>query len=120
MAMPKTAFAKFSEQMKTEYPDEPITCETLDWCYFYTPCEDVSKFIPSMTFTVKNSAGDDTELKIPAKSFLYQDVDYKTKLSTCHVGIVAQKYSDKNIWMLGTAFMENFYTVFDATNYKQH
>ncbi len=89
MAMPKTAFAKFSEVMKTEYPNEPITCETLDWCYFYTPCEDVSKLMSSLTFTVKNSAGEDVELKIPAKSFLYQDVDYKTKLSTCHVGIVA-------------------------------
>jgi hypothetical protein len=54
MAIPKSVFAKFSEIMKTAYPDEPITCDTLDWCYFFTPCEDVAKSLPDFKFTVKN------------------------------------------------------------------
>ena len=114
MAMPKNVFAKFTELMMQEFPNEPVTCKGSDWCYFFTPCEQVASFIPAMTFSVTNTDGDNVELIIPSKSFLYTDVDRKTNLTTCHVGVIAQKYTDKDVWVLGQAFMENFYTVFDG------
>mmetsp|Transcript_7365 Transcript_7365/g.10433 ORF Transcript_7365/g.10433 Transcript_7365/m.10433 type:complete len:135 (+) Transcript_7365:1177-1581(+) len=53
---------------------------------------------------------------VPPESFLYSDKDYKTKLEVCHIGIIGAKFNDMQFWVLGQAFMENFYTVFDASD----
>merc|ERR1712079_238721 len=54
--------------------------------------------------------------RIPAKSFLFDDKDVRTKLMTCHLGVVRQRFSELDHFVLGSAFMENFYTVFDASD----
>ena len=56
------------------------------------------------------------ELEVPVKSFLYSDKDYKTDLDICHIGIIGAKFNDMQFWVLGQAFMENFYTVFDGSD----
>ena len=39
IAMPKSAFEAFKQDIMTAYPQEPVTCTSMDWCYFFTPCE---------------------------------------------------------------------------------
>ena len=102
IAMPYKAFSKFKQGMEAAYPDEAMTCNTDTWCYFFTPCEELADKIPDLHFTVRNREGENVKLRIPKKSFLYSDTDYKTNLETCHVGIIAQKYNkNMDFWMLG-------------------
>ena len=76
IAMPKHAFAKFAETLKFAYPDEPVTCNGADWCYFFTPCDQVAEFLPDLWFKAKTSDGQFVDLRVPPKSFLYPDTDY--------------------------------------------
>ena len=62
---------------------------------------------------------DPVTYRVPPKSFLYSDVDYRTNLTTCHLGIIGQKYNDMEHWTLGGAFMENFYVTYDAADPQQ-
>jgi len=114
--MPKHAFVEFVNAMKSAYPKEPMTCEKADWCFFYSPCEEVIKSIPDLIFRVKDQDGKTHSLFIPPKSFLYSDTDYRTDLKLCHVGIIGSKFNDMQFWVLGQAFMENFYTVYDGSD----
>ena len=100
------------------YPDEPVTCTSMDWCYFFTPCEDLREDMPDMKFSFKTNeeGGELVTYSIKPLSFLYSDVDYRTKIKTCHLGIIGQKWNDMEHWVLGGAFMENFYVTYDATN----
>ena len=61
---------------------------------------------------------DTVTFEVPAKSFLFNDTDLRTKLKTCHLGVVRQRFSDLDHFVLGSAFMENFYVVFDGENPK--
>ena len=56
---------------------------------------------------------------MPPKSFLYDDIDEKTNMTICHLGIVSQVRNDMDHWILGQSFMENFYVTYDATDPKQ-
>ncbi len=68
----------------------------------------------------RNKDRDDVTFTIPAKSFLFNDVDRKTKEKVCHVGVIKQKFNSKDGFILGSAFMENFYVVYDARHAKHN
>jgi len=90
IAMPKQAFETFQNDLKTAYPDEPVTCSGSEWCYFLTPCSKIIDKMPDLAFTFPTEHKDlkAVTYKIPAKSFLISDVDPRSKLDVCHVGIV--------------------------------
>ena len=88
IAMPREEFKIFGETLKVAYPDEPVTCNSMDWCYFFAPCDKVAGYLPDLKFRVTNSDGEDIELYVPPKSFLYPDRDWVTNITTCHVGVV--------------------------------
>ena len=119
IAMPKHAFASYVDALKAEYPDDPLTCTGADWCYFFKPCSSLLGRMPDLIFEAKASDGKSVMLRVPPESFLFSDVDYATNLTTCHLGVIGQKYNDMDFWIVGQAFMENFYTVFDASDPAQ-
>jgi hypothetical protein len=118
IALPKQAFEMFKNDLMKAYPDEPVTCSDDEWCYFISPCSKIVDNMPDLQFTfpVKHADAASVTYRIPAKSFLFDDRDVRTKLSTCHLGIVKQRFSELDHFVLGSAFMENFYTVFDASD----
>lgn len=120
--MPISAFENFKKDVLEAYPDEPVTCTAMDWCYFFTPCDKLMDDMPDLKFSFATNEGEVDELttyNIKPKSFLYADVDYRTNITTCHLGIIGQRYNDMEHWVLGGAFMENFYVTFDATSPEQ-
>jgi len=68
----------------------------------------------SIDFTFKNTDGESFKYQVPSASFLFSDTDMRTNLTTCHLGIVAQKHENMDYWTLGGVFMENFYVTYDA------
>merc|ERR1712140_111657 len=104
--MPSSSFEKFKEDVMNAYPDEPVTCTSMDWCYFFTPCEDLREDMPDMKFSFKTNeeGGELVTYSIKPLSFLYSDVDYRTNIKTCHLGIIGQKWNDMDHWVLGGAF----------------
>ena len=122
IAMPDSEFDAFKQDVMNAYPDEPVTCTNKAWCYFFTPCEDLRDDMPDLKFSFKTNDddGDDlTTYSIKPISFLYSDVDYRTNITTCHLGVIGQRWNDIEHWVLGGAFMENFYVTYDATNHEQ-
>ena len=103
----------------TAYPQEPVTCTSMDWCYFFTPCDQLTPVMPDLTFTFVVNGRPPVAYRVPPKSFLYSDVDWRTNITTCHLGIIGQKYNDMEHWTLGGAFMENFYVTYDAADPQQ-
>ena len=75
--------------------------------------------MPDLRFTFAVNGRDPVTYRVPPKSFLYSDVDYRTNITTCHLGIIGQKYNDMEHWTLGGAFMENFYVTYDAADPQQ-
>ena len=75
--------------------------------------------MPDLKFTFAVNGRNPVTYRVPPKSFLYSDVDYRTNLTTCHLGIIGQKYNDMDYWTLGGAFMENFYVTYDAADPQQ-
>ena len=125
IAMPVSAFEKFKKDLMDAYPDEPVTCTSMDWCYFFTPCDKLRDDMPDIKMGFKTNdvneegVSEVTTYNIKPLSFLYADVDYRTNITTCHLGVIGQKYNDNDHWVLGGAFMENFYVTFDAMNPQQ-
>ena len=115
IALPKQAFEAFKRDLMSAYPDEPVTCADEEWCYFMRPCSKISKKMPDLKFTFPTHK-DSVTYRIPSKSFLFSDVDPRTELKTCHLGIVQQRFSDTDHFVLGSSFMENFYVVYDASD----
>lgn len=78
--------------MMDAYPDEPVTCTNVGWCYFFTSCDKLKEDMPDLTFSFKSiDAEGKAELanySIKPISFLYADVDYRTNITTCHLGII--------------------------------
>ena len=77
IAMPKDAFKTFQNDLKKAYPDEAITCSDSEWCYFLSKCDRIIEKMPDLAFTFPT---DHENIKtatysIPAKSFLFNDVD---------------------------------------------
>lgn len=68
-----------------------------------------------MTFTFKGTDGQSQTIKVPPTSYLMELKDPKTGLDQCHVGVIGQIYSKTDTWILGQAFMENFYVTYDGT-----
>jgi len=118
IALPKEAFDIFKSDLLAAYPDEPVTCSDDEWCYFLTHCDKLVKSMPSLQFTFPTEHQElgFVTFKVPPESFLFNDKDYKTKLDTCHLGVVRQRFSALDHFILGSAFMENFYVVFDASD----
>ena len=118
IALPKQAFEMFKNDLMKAYPDEPVTCSDDEWCYFVSPCSKIVDSMPDLQFTfpVEHESMSTATFRIPAKSFLFDDKDVRTKLMTCHLGVVRQRFSELDHFVLGSAFMENFYTVFDASD----
>ena len=106
----------------TAYPDEPVTCSDDEWCYFLTHCDKIFDRMADLTFTFPTDHDDlkAVTFRIPPKSFLFSDKDMRTGLEMCHLGVVQQRFSDLDHFILGSAFMENFYVVFDARNPNEH
>ena len=69
------------------------------------------------TFPVEHNLFGFATYRIPAKSFLFKESDEDPK---CHIGVMAQLYSDTDHFILGQVFMENFYVTYDANNPDQH
>ena len=88
--MPKDAFAAFKNDVVSAYPDEPVTCTDFDWCYFYKPCSQIGEKMPDLKFYFPMEDGTSKKFSVPAKSFLYSDVDPKTNLAMCHLGVIGQ------------------------------
>lgn len=87
IAIPIDDFQKYSESLKAAHPDLNLVTTRYDWCYFIQSCDKVKDIIDPLVFTF----GDENESKtfsIPASSFLVPDVDYRTNLTLCHLGIV--------------------------------
>ena len=121
IGMPEKAFDTFKQDLLQAYPDEAVTCSDDEWCYFLTHCDKLKEKMPSLKFTFPVSRSkiqdmDSVTFEIPAESFLFDDTDLRTKLKTCHVGVVRQRFSDLDHFVLGSAFMENFYVIFDGQN----
>ena len=115
IGLPKDAFEAFKKQVIEEYPDEAVTCDDNEWCYFLNSCDDIASKIPDLKFTFPVTHElEAVTFSIPPKSFLYNDVDSRTGIKMCHLGIVQQQYSGVKHFVLGQAFMENFYVVYDA------
>jgi len=79
--------------------------------------------MPDLKFSFKTNeeekSGDVTTYNITPNSFLYPDTDYRTNITTCHLGVIGQRWNDMDHWVLGSAFMENFYVTYDATSPEQ-
>ena len=120
--MPVSEFEAFKQDIMDAYPDEPVTCTNMAWCYFFTPCDVLMEEMPDLKFsfkTNKDNGEDLTTYKVKPISFLYADVDYRTNITTCHLGVIGQRWNDNEHWVLGGAFMENFYVTYDATDREQ-
>jgi len=87
---------------------------------FTFPVERVEKYNKDTKKAEKQDGADSMTFEIPAKSFLFDDTDLRTKLKTCHLGVVRQRFSDLDHFVLGSAFMENFYVVFDGEDPKSN
>lgn len=116
IGVPKAHFETFKKDVIEAYPDEAISCDHVDWCYFMTPCDKLKKVMPDLTFTFKNTDGAKKTLRVPAESFLMPLTDPTTGIDQCHVGVIGQIYSSTENWILGESFMQNFYVTFDATS----
>ena len=114
--MPKEAFEAFKKEIKEAYPEQPVTCTDLEWCYFVKPCAQIKEDMPDLKFTFVRPDGEVQEFAVPPHSFLYDDVDSLNNLQVCHLGLIGQQYSNSEAWVLGQAFMENFYVTFDASD----
>ena len=116
IGMPEDAFLAFKDDLSTAYPDEKLTCTDKDWCYFFTPCSTIGERMPDLKFFFPMDDGTSKKFSVPAKSFLYSDVDKKTNQTICHLGVIGQ--TQTGVWNLGQSFMENFYVTFDASGDK--
>jgi|Transcript_29969 hypothetical protein len=114
IALPKQAFEMFKNDLKKAYPDAPVTCSDDEWCYFVSKCSKIIDGMPDLQFTFPTTTGESATYRVPAASFLFDDRDTRTKLDTCHLGVVRQRFSDLDHFVLGSSFMENFYVVFDG------
>lgn len=70
--------------------------------------------MPNLTFSFETQDHGTVSYEITPYSFLFPETNSVKNETFCHVGIVAQSLTDMNHWTLGQAFMENFYTTFDA------
>jgi hypothetical protein len=119
IAAPIEEFERFKENLKAAHPEKNLVCTRYDWCYFIGECEELSKVVDPLTFVFGNKDTNKT-FTIPSESFMIPDLDYRTNLTLCHLGIVGQKWTTSfDTWRLGETFMQNFYTAFDATNPNQ-
>lgn len=75
--------------------------------------------MPPLKFSFRNDDAHMLTYEIPTKSFFYSDVDWRTNITTCHLGIVGQKWHDGDRWILGQSFMENFYVTYDLSEAGQ-
>lgn len=48
IGVPKSTFDLFKKDVKEAYPDEAITCEALDWCYFIQTCAKIQEQMPDI------------------------------------------------------------------------
>lgn len=78
ISMPETEFESFKTDIMAAYPDEPVTCTSMNWCYFFTPCEKLRDGMPDLKFSFKTNDGELTTYSVPPLSFLYSDTDYRT------------------------------------------
>ena len=76
--MPETEFESFKTDIMAAYPDEPVTCTSMNWCYFFTPCEKLRDGMPDLKFSFKTNDGELTTYSVKPLSFLYSDTDYRT------------------------------------------
>jgi len=116
IGVPADAWDAFKTNVIGAFPEDPVTCEDMAWCYFYQPCDKVQAKMPPIKFNLDLGNGQSQEYQVPPKSFLYEDHDRKTNITMCHLGVVGQKFSDKKTWILGQSFMENFYVAYDASD----
>jgi len=52
--------------------------------------------------------------EVPASSYLLHKEDY-SGVEMCHVTVFGQAQTDLDYWVLGEAFMQNHYVVFDGS-----
>ena len=120
IGMPANHFEAFHEDIRSTFIEEPVDCQQNDWCFFRRPCAELMETMPDLKFTFPvNHALKSVTYKVPPKSFLYNDIDVKTGLGICHLGIVSLKYSSRDQFILGQSFMENYYIAYDASEPDQ-
>jgi len=90
IGMPEDAFLAFKTDLFTAYPDEKLTCTDKDWCYFYSPCSTIGERMPDLKFFFPMEDGTSKKFSVPAKSFLYNDLEKKTNQTICHLGVIGQ------------------------------
>lgn len=101
IGMPTNDFESFKKDVIEAYPDEAVSCSDIDWCYFVQTCANIKKKMPDMSFTFKGSDGKSQIVKLPPTSFLYDMKDPRDNLNYCHLGVVGQKFSNSETWILG-------------------
>lgn len=118
IGMPFDYFKDFEKDLAVKYPNHSINCAKEDWCQFDVPCDEIRDDMPDLVFSfpVAHHLLDTVSYSVPSKSFLFDNEDLRTKAKTCHLGIVAQKFSEFDHFLLGQVFMENFYVTYDGTN----
>ena len=116
IGMPKGVFETFKQEVIAYHTDDNLTCKDLDWCYFVKSCDLMSKEMPDLSFTFEMTNGGKQKFSVPSKSLLYSETNTTTGVEYCHLGVIGQKYTDSETWILGQSFMEIFYITFDATD----
>ena len=91
--MPKDSFEMFKKDITELYPDEAISCDSTEWCYYNKACEDYLLKMPSLRISLKTNSTETPvrTYSIPPISFLYNFADKADNSTTCHVMIVEQQ-----------------------------
>lgn len=88
IGMPMSSFDHFKQDVIEAYPEEQLTCEDVDWCYFIQSCSKISEKMPDLEFTFKTTGDKDAIVTVPVEAFLYTLKDYQTGFDQCHIGII--------------------------------
>ena len=119
IAAPLYQFEKFKQDILSVWTNGVKCNADFDYCTFYTHCDEVAKMLPDLVFTL----GPDVHqlyYNIPASSFLFPNQDTKTKEDICQLGVIGQRFSDVDYWVLGDSFLQNYYVAFDASKDKPY
>ena len=117
IAAPLDEFQKFADDVRSNYSGVNMNCDSdYGYCSFESDCEEVAATLPPLVFLL----GPETRQQyyaIPAATYLFPEYDMlQHKVPhLCHLGVIGQTLSDIDYWVLGDAFLQNYYVAFDAS-----
>ena len=108
---PLDQFKEIKKTLMKNHRKDGFTCTAYDWCYFETHCDKL--VIEPLVFKIGSDTSA-TYYTIPSSSFLFVDQDVGEEV--CHLAIVTQRFKHMDFWILGGAFMNNFYVAYEITD----